>query len=165
MQIAFRSNGGLQNSPVSLFGSQQLSSLKMVISSKPEVGIPYSVILPLQDDLEVYTFLVEDLSTFSLQFDVFPSFGTKPIGRGVALSSQLAMTIKKSWSGAGESEDCIVPLFDSHLRVVGELNFGFAVVKPFVHPSLQIGGKVETYWKTTKVCPYHASISSAPSSC
>ncbi|KND03503.1 uncharacterized protein SPPG_00987 [Spizellomyces punctatus DAOM BR117] len=152
IQVTFRNTqAGSQKSPISLFGSQPLSSLKMVISSKPEVGIPYSVILPLQDDLEVYTFLVEDLANFSLQFDVFPTFGTKPIGRGVVLPSQLAMTILKSWNGAGESEPCICPLFDSHLRVVGELSFDFAVVKPFAHPSLSIGGKVETYWKTTKV--------------
>ncbi|RKO88297.1 hypothetical protein BDK51DRAFT_35596 [Blyttiomyces helicus] len=153
VQVTFASltNSTTHDSPISLFSSRQLSSLKMLISSKPEVGLPYTVILPLQDEAEVYTFLVDDLSTFSLQFDIFPTFGTKPLGRAVALPSQLLMTMGNSWSGAGASEKCICPLFDTHLRVVGELSFGFAIVKPFIHPSLQIGGKVETYWKSTKV--------------
>ncbi|KAJ3164895.1 phosphate system positive regulatory protein pho81 [Geranomyces variabilis] len=137
--------------PVTLLGSQQTSSLKLVVSSKPEVGVPYSVILPLQDDSEVYSFLVDNLETFSLQLDVYPTFGTKPIGRGAVLASQIAMTMRKSWSGGGDVEQVICPLFDSHLRVVGEVQFGFGVVKPFQHSSLQIGGKVETYWKSTKV--------------
>ncbi|KAJ3044483.1 phosphate system positive regulatory protein pho81 [Rhizophlyctis rosea] len=151
VQINFSSLSSKDSSPIRLFGSRQLSSLKLLISSKPEVGVPYSVILPLQDDQEVYTFLVDDLSQFSLQFDIFPTFGTKPIGRAVALPSQLEMAVQKSWSGAGLREPFICPLFDPHLRVVGELGFEFAVVKPFIHPSLQIGGKVETYWKSHKV--------------
>ncbi|KAI8920122.1 hypothetical protein DFJ77DRAFT_451202 [Powellomyces hirtus] len=154
IHVSFRSSqGGTAHStrPVTLLGSQQTSSLKMVISSKPEVGVPYSVILPLQDDLEVYSFLVEDLETFSLQFNVFPTFGTKPIGLGAIVPSQISMIMRRSWNGAGESEQCICPLFDSHLRVVGEVQFGFGIVKPFAHPSMQIGGKVETYWKSTQV--------------
>ncbi|KAI9094038.1 hypothetical protein DFS34DRAFT_251563 [Phlyctochytrium arcticum] len=151
VQITFRSTDFGARSPISLIGTQSSASLKMAITSRPEVGIPYSVILPPQDDLEVYTFSVEDISQFSLQFDVYPTFGTKPIGRAVALASQLSMVRDQSWNGAGESETIICPLFDTHLRVVGEISFGYAVVKPFVHPSLRIGGKVETYWKTTKV--------------
>ncbi|KAJ3151166.1 phosphate system positive regulatory protein pho81 [Geranomyces michiganensis] len=152
--VAFKASqlvGTSNTRPVTLLGSQQTSSLKLVVSTKPEVGVPYSVILPLQDDSEVYSFLVDDLDTFGLQLDVYPTFGTKPIGRGAVLASQISMTMRKSWSGGGDVEQVICPLFDSHLRVVGEVQFGFGVVKPFQHSSLQIGGKVDTYWKSTKV--------------
>ncbi|KAJ3280080.1 phosphate system positive regulatory protein pho81, partial [Borealophlyctis nickersoniae] len=151
IQITFPTTAHKQQSPIRLFGSRQLSSLKLIISSKPEVGIPFSVIVPLQEDSDTYTFVVADLSTFSLQFDIFPTFGTKPLGRAVVLPSQLDMAMTKSWSGAGVKEEMVCPLFDTHLRAIGELRFEFAVVRPFVHPSLTIGGKVETYWKSTKV--------------
>ena len=139
-----------QSSPLRLFGSHQLSSLKLVVSAKPDTLIPYSVVLPLKD-VHANVFMVNDLSSFSVQFDVYPTFGTKPIGRTTALPSILKMIMESSWSGAGEFEKCVCPLFDSHLRVVGELEFEFSIVKPFVHPGAQIGGKVETYWKSTTV--------------
>ncbi|KAJ3085363.1 phosphate system positive regulatory protein pho81 [Quaeritorhiza haematococci] len=153
VQINFGSfeSTGDEKGPITLFGSRQLSSLKLIISSKPEVGVPYSVILPLKDDFEGYTFLVDDLSNFSLQFDIYPTFGTKVIGRAVALPSQTQAIIQSSWNGTGEGVKCLCPLFDTHLKVVGELSFEFSVVKPFNHSGLQIGGKVETYWKSTKI--------------
>ncbi|KAJ3196624.1 phosphate system positive regulatory protein pho81 [Irineochytrium annulatum] len=137
--------------PIKLFGTRQLSSLKLIISTKPDVGIPYSVILPLKDDSEIYTFLVDNLTDFSLQFDIFPTFGTKVLGRAVVLASQLTMARSNRSPGAGDNEKCIAPLFDTHLRVIGELSFDFSIVDAFDHPALQIGGKVETYWKTTQV--------------
>ncbi|KAJ1535636.1 phosphate system positive regulatory protein pho81, partial [Nowakowskiella sp. JEL0078] len=147
------------NSPIHLFASRQLSSLKLVISSKPETNVPYSVILPQKDDFEAFTFLVDDkdildensAQVFALQFDIYPTFGTKLIGRSVVLASQLRTAALASVTGAVEAERCVCPLFDQHLRVVGEFAFAFSMVKPFVHPRLKIGGGVETYWKSTKV--------------
>ncbi|KAI9190717.1 uncharacterized protein BJ171DRAFT_490875 [Polychytrium aggregatum] len=153
LRIHFKSflSKGSGGSPINLFGSRQLSSLRMMITSKPECSIPYSVILPLKDETENYSFMVDDLSSFSLQFDIFPTFGTKVVGRAVALPSQLELAMRQSVHNGSEYQKCICPLFDTHLRVVGELAFEFAVVGAFSHPSLQIGGKVETYWKSTKV--------------
>ncbi|KAJ3332193.1 phosphate system positive regulatory protein pho81 [Blyttiomyces sp. JEL0837] len=138
-------------SPIKLFGSRQLSSLKLIISNKPDGGIPYNIILPLTDDSEMYTFLVDDLTDFSLHFDIYPTFGTKVLGRAVILPSQLLMSMRNKAAGAADNEKVVAPLFDNHLRVVGELSCDFTIVNAFNHPSLQIGGKVETYWKTTKV--------------
>ncbi|KAJ3025976.1 UNVERIFIED_CONTAM: Glycerophosphocholine phosphodiesterase [Siphonaria sp. JEL0065] len=59
------------------------------------------------------------------------------------------MNASQKWGGGNER--MVAPLFDSYLRVVGELKFSFTVVNPFIHPRLQIGGKVETYWKSTMV--------------
>ncbi|KAJ8324440.1 phosphate system positive regulatory protein pho81 [Batrachochytrium dendrobatidis] len=152
LQIHFGSfHANTQKSPIRLFGLSQLSSLKLVITSKPDDGVPYSVILPLKDELEVFTFNINNDEDFSIQFDIYPTFGTKVIGRAVVLRSQLTQAVKRSWNGAGESEGMICPLFDNRLHVVGEIAFEFSIVKPFVHPRLRIGGKVDTYWKSTKV--------------
>ncbi|TPX33648.1 hypothetical protein SmJEL517_g03537 [Synchytrium microbalum] len=151
LQIQFGAQQNGSGSPIKLFGSRQLSSLKLVISTRPEAGVPYSVILPLKDESEVYTFLVDELSSSAIEFDIYPTFGTRAIGQGVVLPSQIQLLVEKSWSGAGEGERIICPLYDTHLKTVGELSFDLSVVKPFHHPSLSIGGKVETYWKSTRV--------------
>lgn len=136
------------SSPITLFGSGLISSLKLVISSKPENGIPYSIILPLQDTNETYTFLIDNSSMedFNLQFDIYPTFGTKVIGRAVALPEMLGL---KNSNVRGDIVKLNCPLFDLGLRVVGELNFECVLVKSFVHPYLEIGGKIDTYWKST----------------
>ncbi|KAJ3227051.1 phosphate system positive regulatory protein pho81, partial [Clydaea vesicula] len=137
-----------KNSPLSIFNSQQLASLQLIISSKPEVGIPYSVVLPLdQDDSEAFTFIVDEnkLDETSIQFDVFPTFGTKVIGRGLALPQNLGLSGLKTT----DYVDCTLPLFDLNLKLVGEINFECFKVLPFEHSCLSIGGKVETYWKST----------------
>jgi CDK inhibitor PHO81 len=130
----------------------------LVISAKPDVGIPYNIILPLKDDSELYTFVVDDLSDFSLIFDIYPTFGTKVLGRSVILPSQLAPLYNTKVWGPGENESFSTPLFDTHLRVVGELSFNVAVVTPFNHSHMQIGGKVETYWKSTTVSNFETMI-------
>ncbi|KAJ3108421.1 phosphate system positive regulatory protein pho81 [Phlyctochytrium planicorne] len=105
------SSNSAENNPIKLFGSRQLSSLKLLISSKPDLGIPYSVILPLKDDSEVYTFLIDHaedgvslVEDFSLQFDIFPTFGTKVLGRAVVLASQLTLALNRRTAGAADNE-------------------------------------------------------------
>jgi CDK inhibitor PHO81 len=112
----------LEKSLVRLFGSHQLSTLKLELTTKPDELASYSVSLPLQG-MQSYDFLVEELEAFSVQFDVYPMFGSRPIGRAVALPSIFKLLSESSWSGAGEYETCICPLFDSHLNVVGEIEF------------------------------------------
>ena len=71
---------------VRLFGSHQLSTVKLELTAKPDELASCTVNLPLQD-MQSYDFLVTDLESFSVQFDVYPMFGTKSIGRAVALPS------------------------------------------------------------------------------
>jgi CDK inhibitor PHO81 len=73
--------------------------------------------------MQEFDFMVADMDAFSVQFDVYPMFGTKSIGRAIALPSIFKILSASSWSGAGEYETCICPLFDSHLNVVGEVEF------------------------------------------
>eukprot|EP00842_Homolaphlyctis_polyrhiza_P003288 jgi/Hompol1/3960/HPOL_003414-RA len=156
LQIHFGSfSANIQESPIRLFNLRQLSSLKLVISSRPDDAVPHSVILPLKDELEIFTFMIDPMEDYSIQFDIFPTFGSKVMGRAVVLRSQFNQAIQKSWNGAGESESMICPLFDNRLHIIGEIAFGFSIVMPFEHAGLRIGGKVETYWKSTKVVVTH----------
>jgi len=72
--------------PLTLYDTRQTTSLKLNISAHPNGGIPHTVILPLEDDQEVFTFEAVSLETFILYFDVLPTFGSKVIGRAVGKS-------------------------------------------------------------------------------
>ncbi|KAI7826615.1 hypothetical protein BC939DRAFT_501788 [Gamsiella multidivaricata] len=134
--------GATQN-PVRLYGAAQISSLKLVISSRPDNGmIPHNVILPLREYRKVYGFQVDALEQFTVEFEIFPTFGSKAIGRAVALPS----TFSSPATTIGRD---VLPLFDAHLKVVGELAFEFKVIKPFQGVGLEVGGRLETYWKST----------------
>ncbi|GAA5848597.1 hypothetical protein JCM8547_004567 [Rhodosporidiobolus lusitaniae] len=120
------------------------ASLKLVMTPKPDssgTSIPHSVILPLADEREVFSFQVDTLENFSLEFDLFPTFGSKMIGKAVALPS--------TFSDLKSHGSYVVPIIDPHLKVIGEVPFEINIVKPFGRAQLQIGGQFETYWKST----------------
>lgn len=149
-QVASKSQQKLVG-PVTLFGSRELSSLQLIISSKPEVCIPYIITLPFeQTELEAYTFIINQrqADTLAVQFDINPTFGTKVIGRATALAQTLGILDATS---INPTTKCTCPIYDSQLRVIGHLTFDCFLVRPFKHPCLSIGGKVATYWKTTSV--------------
>ncbi|SCV69297.1 BQ2448_2317 [Microbotryum intermedium] len=120
--------------------SQQLS-LKLVMTPKPEsIAVPHSVILPLADEREVFPFQVESFDNFSLEFDLFPTFGSKVIGKAVAAPS--------TFDHMQSQGSYILPLLDPHLKVIGDIPFEINVVKPFERATLQLGGQFETYWRS-----------------
>ncbi|KAF9981772.1 phosphate system positive regulatory protein pho81 [Mortierella antarctica] len=147
---------GLHRAPVHLYGTAQISSLKLVISSRPDNGmIPHNVILPLADNKKVYGFQVDALEQFTVEFDIFPTFGSKAIGRAVALPSAFS-------SQALSVGKCVLPLFDAHLKVVGELAFEHTVIRPFQGVRLEVGGRLETYWKSTNSIDSTISAATTP---
>ncbi|KAF9110494.1 phosphate system positive regulatory protein pho81, partial [Mortierella sp. AM989] len=147
--------GAIQN-PVHLYGAAQISSLRLVISSRPDNGmIPHNVILPLGEDRKVYGFQIDSLDQFTVEFDIFPTFGSKPIGRAVALPN----TFSVATSSVGKD---VLPLFDAHLKVVGELAFEYTVIRPFQGVCLEIGGRLETYWKSTNSIDSVVSAAASP---
>ncbi|KAF9428742.1 phosphate system positive regulatory protein pho81 [Podila epigama] len=147
---------GSRKAPVHLYGTAQISSLKLIISSRPDNGmIPHNVILPLGDDREVFGFQVDSLEHFMVEFDIFPTFGSKAIGRAVALPSMFSSIDSSMGKG-------VLPLFDAHLKVVGELAFEYSVVKPFQGVRLEVGGRVETYWKSTNSIDSTISAATTP---
>ncbi|KAF9578953.1 phosphate system positive regulatory protein pho81, partial [Lunasporangiospora selenospora] len=143
-----------RQAPVHLYGTAQISSLKLIITSRPDNGmIPHNVILPLADTRRVYGFQVNSLDQFTVDFDIFPTFGSRPIGRAVALPN----TFTSSSVGRG-----VLPLFDAHLKTVGELAFEYSVVRPFQGVRLEVGGRLETYWKSTNSIDSTTSAATTP---
>ncbi|OBZ86897.1 Ankyrin repeat protein nuc-2 [Choanephora cucurbitarum] len=135
----------LRQPPIRLYDNAQISSMRLIISSKPDTGmIPHSVILPLVDDRDVFNFQVDKLDDFLLEFDILATFGSKVLGRGVALPQSFSRMDFRIPEG-----HCTIPLLDSHLKVMGELSYDYSVINPFRGVQLEIGGRIETYWKST----------------
>ena len=135
----------LRQPPIRLYDNAQISSLRLIISSKPDTGmIPHSVILPLVDDRDVFNFQVDKLDDFLLEFDILATFGSKVLGRGVALPQSFSLVDFKIAEGHRT-----IPLLDGHLKVIGELSYDYSVINPFRGVQLEIGGRIETYWKST----------------
>lgn len=141
----------LTNSSVKLYKHQDslgldhfsASSVKLVMTSRPDASatyIPHNIVLPLVDDREVFSFQVEALEKLAIEWELKPTFGSKVIGKAVALPS--------SFEGMTDRKKFVLPLQDAYLKVVGEVNFEIDFVKPFDGVQLEIGGRVETYWKS-----------------
>lgn len=113
------------------------------MTSRPDASattIPHNIVLPLADDREVFSFQVDSLEKFSIEWELMPTFGSKVIGKAVALPS--------SFEGMTDRKRFVLPLQDVYLKVVGEVSFELDFVKPFDSVQLEIGGRVETYWKS-----------------
>ncbi|KAK0530989.1 phosphate system positive regulatory protein pho81 [Tilletia horrida] len=124
------------------------SSLKLVMTSRPDesaLSIPSNIVLPLADEREVFSFQVDSLDRFSIEWELMPTFGSKVIGKAVALPS--------SFEGMKDRKRFVLPLQDVYLKVVGEVSFELDFVKPFDSVQLEIGGRVETYWKSMLPSP------------
>ncbi|KAI8969043.1 ankyrin repeat-containing domain protein [Mycotypha africana] len=132
----------LKQPPIRLYDNTPISSIKLVISMKPDIGvIPHSLILPLAHRRENIYFHIDSLDNFLLEFDVLPTFGKRILGRGV-----LPVCDFKISEGHR-----IIPLLDTHLNAVGELVFDYCIIKPFLGVQLEIGGRIETYWKSKMI--------------
>jgi CDK inhibitor PHO81 len=91
---------------------------KLVMNCKPDItAAPYSVFIPVREEKDYFTFQTSDVDELSLEFSMYPSFGTKTIGRAVALSSVLR--------SKNSEASFILPIFDHHLQVIGEVSFYF----------------------------------------
>lgn len=148
----------LRQPPIRLYDNAQISSMRLIISSKPDTGmIPHSVILPLVDDRDVFNFQVDKLDDFLLEFDILATFGSKVLGRGVALPQSFSLVDFKIAEGHRT-----IPLLDGHLKVMGELSYDYSVINPFRGVQLEIGGRIETYWKSTNTVLPPATNTNSP---
>lgn len=114
---------------------------RLTISSKLSDLIPRTIMLPIQDDSRTISFHVDNLETFAVDFEIFPTFGSKVIAKSVALP----VVFRAEDSSTGS---CTLPLFDPRLRSIGQLRFGFQVIKPYHGDPLEIT-HFATYWKAT----------------
>ncbi|ORX84117.1 hypothetical protein BCR32DRAFT_230679 [Anaeromyces robustus] len=138
-------------SPLTIYGTQNFCSLRLIIRTNPECGIPYDIILPQKpDDNRIMTFFIDKNQDINLEIKVDRAFSNQLIGKAVIHSSRIKQIINYGrGDGTDPIEQCTVSLMDSHLHVIGKLSMKIFSVSPFSHPALEIGGKVQTYWKST----------------
>lgn len=146
VQINFGADG---EQPLVFFHDGKYPAARLTISSKASDLIPKNIILPFQEDTRLISFHVANLDTFTLDFDVFPTYGAKIIAKTVALPN----TFRTSLSSSGS---CCIPLFDPRLRAIGQISFTTQVIKPFQGKPLEITD-FETYWKATRQFDRHIS--------
>ncbi|ETS78763.1 Ankyrin repeat protein nuc-2 [Pestalotiopsis fici W106-1] len=147
VQISFDEQG---EQPLVFFHDSKYPAARLTISSKLSDLIPKNIILPFQEDTRLVSFQVEDLDTFSLDFDVFPAYGAKVIAKTVALPNTFRALLQSSGR-------CCLPLFDPRLRAIGQITFNTQVIKPFQGVPLEITD-FETYWKATSQLESHQSM-------
>ena len=89
--------------------------LKLVITASPAVtAAPFSISLPLGDDERTtYSFQAPSVEALSLEFSLYPNFGTKIVGRAASLPSSLR--------ACKTTEAFTLPIFDHRLNVIGEV--------------------------------------------
>lgn len=138
VQISFDDT---REQPLMFFQDGKYPAARLTISSKVSDLIPKNIILPFQEDTRVVSLQVDNLDSFSLDFDVFPTYGAKIIAKTVALAS----AFKTQQAGISR---CCLPLFDPRLRAIGQISFSTQVIKPFKGQPLEITD-FETYWKAT----------------
>jgi CDK inhibitor PHO81 len=128
-------------SPIHFYRSDQLSNFKLVITSKSEAfNIPHTVMLPLQDDSDHISLSVDSIDNLALELEVYPTFGSRVIGKAVCLPSDFARI--------RGIQRFTQPILDNHLNVIGEINFEVNAISHFSNVQLAIGGRLETYWKS-----------------
>jgi CDK inhibitor PHO81 len=139
IQISFVEENGEQ--PMIFFHDSKYPAARLTISSKLSDLIPKNILLPFQEDTRMVSFQIDNLDSFAIDFDVFPTYGAKVIAKTIALPS----TFRALRSSSGR---CCLPLFDPRLRAIGQVTFNFQVIKPFQGKPLEITD-FETYWKAT----------------
>ncbi|KAF1811111.1 ankyrin repeat protein nuc-2 [Eremomyces bilateralis CBS 781.70] len=133
--------GDLGYEPIQFYDDNKYPAARLTISSKSSDLIPRNLLLPIQDEFKTISFQIDNVDTFSLDFDIYPTFGARVIARAVA--SSRIFTSKTSSSGRWHLE-----LLDLRLRTIGRISFNFQVVRPFPGVPLEITN-FATYWKAT----------------
>lgn len=126
---------------IQFYDNNKYPAARITVASKSSDLIPRNLLLPIQDDSKVISFQIDNLESFSIEFDVYATFGARVIARAVASS-------KVFTSQAGSSGQWHLELLDPRLRAVGRISFSFVVIKPFTGIPLEIS-HFATYWKAT----------------
>ncbi|DAA73709.1 TPA_exp: Uncharacterized protein A8136_4143 [Trichophyton benhamiae CBS 112371] len=127
--------------PIVFYQTGRYAAARLTISSKMTDLIPRNVMLPLQEDSRFISFHIDKLENFAIDFEIFPTFGSKVIAKTVALPDVFE-------NNGRSSGHCCLPVFDPRLRAIGEIRFNFQVIKPYYGDPLEIT-HFATYWKAT----------------
>lgn len=127
--------------PTRFYRQDQPASLKLVITSQQDsFNAPHTVMLPQADERETISLLVDSLASLTLQLELYPTFGSRLIGKAVCLPSTF-----RDLKSIGRFS---APVLDTHLGIIGEVNFEINFITQFQDVQLAIGGRLETYWKS-----------------
>lgn len=144
VQISFEEAG---SDAIVFYHDSKYPAARLTISSKSSDLIPRNIMLPIQEDSKIISFQIDNLDSFAVDFDIFPTFGTKIIAKSVALPNIFSAV-------ASSLGHCCLPLFDPRLRAIGQISFNFQVIKPFHGIPLEIT-QFATYWKATSQLESH----------
>lgn len=126
---------------VTFFDDSKYPAARLTVAPRSSDLLARNLLLPVQEDSRCVSFETDDLSTFAIDFDIFPTFGKKVIAKGSVPSE----VFRSSASSSGYHH---LSLLDPRLRAVGQMYFKFQVIKPFQGLSLDITA-FATYWKAT----------------
>jgi CDK inhibitor PHO81 len=83
------------------------------MTAGPHVDSPHTIPLPQNSDEGTFAFQIVDLRDLTLEFSVYPNFGTKTIGRAVALPSM--------FQNIENHQHFTLPILDNRLHLIGEV--------------------------------------------
>ena len=144
VQISFDAAG---SDPIYFYHDSKYPAARLTISSKSSDIIPRNIMLPIQEDSRIISFQTDSLDSFAVDFEIYPTFGSKVIAKSVALPNIFSAI-------SSSSGRCCLPLFDPRLRAIGQISFSFQVIKPFHGIPLEIT-QFATYWKATSQFDTH----------
>ena len=146
IQLSFEAAG---SDAIVFYHDSKYPAARLTISSKSSDVIPRNIMLPILEDFKIISFQIDSLDSFAIDFDIFPTFGSKVIAKSVALPSLFSAI-------ANSCGQCCLPLFDPRLRAIGQISFNFQVIKPFHGIPLDIT-HFATYWRATSQLDSHPS--------
>ena len=146
VQLSFEAAG---SDAIVFYHDNKYPAARLTISSKSSDVIPRNIMLPIQEDSKIISFQIDNLDSFAMDFDIFPTFGSKIIAKTMALPSLFTAV-------TNSSGQCCLPLFDPRLRAIGQISFTFQVIKPFHGSPLDIT-HFATYWRATSQLDNHPS--------
>lgn len=110
--------------------------------------IPRSINLPLSGNDRKVSFQVESLDDFAIDFEIYPTYGTRIIAKSTALPYVFNTINTTETPVLATIQSVTLPLFDMRLQTVGKIKLRFQIVRPFAGQPLEIT-KFDTYWKST----------------
>lgn len=123
-----------------------LTSIPGRITISNNDSIPRNVMLPVLDNEKVITFQLNSIDDelFEIDFELFPTFGTRLLAKATLTSSIL----RAQYPGLGTKNagDLELPLLDVRLRTIGSLRFSYELIYPYSGKPLEIS-MYDTYWK------------------
>ncbi|KAL7276557.1 phosphate system positive regulatory protein pho81 [Rhizina undulata] len=142
VQLSFEEIG---TEAINFYQDSKYPAARLTISSKSSDLIPRNILLPLNEDSKTICFQIDTLETFTIDFDIYPTFGSKVVAKTVALPNTFS---------ARSAGHCVLPLFDPRLRAIGRLSFDYQIIHPFQGVPLEIT-HFATYWKATSQFDSH----------